>query len=114
MREREKERGSEGERERVYMFVHECTVWSFSFGFTMKSGGRGGYLILHCHQKNYAVLSVTLSPPKLCCVKMGSVVNNFNISLMVRGNVAKSPYPAIFEGKGELKQTSTDIHWLTG
>ena len=91
VREREKERGSEGERERVYMFVHECTVWSFSFGFTMKSGGRGGYLILHCHQKNYAVLSVTLSPPKLCCVKMGSVVNNFNISLMVRGNVAKSP-----------------------
>ena len=65
-RERERERGREGERERVYMFVHECTVWSFSLVHNnyehaqrphlVEEGRKGGYLILHCHHQNYAVL----------------------------------------------------------
>ena len=90
MRVRKRERGKEGERECICLCMnaqcgvsHRCII--------IMSMLKGLIWFYNEEGRKRGISNTTLSPPKLSFVKMGSVVNNFNISLMVRGNVAKSP-----------------------
>ena len=54
------------------------------------------YLSLHCHHQNDS------------CVKMGSDVSHFNVSLIVRDKVTRQcPQTTTSEEKGEPKQIQT-------
>ena len=101
-RERERlcvcERERERERECVCVCVCACLCMNAQGGFSdwciiimSMLKGRIHWRFYKEEGRKGGISNTTLSPPKLCCVKMGSVVNNFNISLLVRGNVAKSP-----------------------
>ena len=60
------------------------------------------YLSLHCHHQTDS------------CVKMGSDVSHFNVSLTVRDKVTRQcPQTATFEKKGELKQIRTEVPLIT-
>ena len=60
------------------------------------------YLSLHCHHQNDS------------CVKMGSDVSHFNVSLTVRDKVTRQcPQTATFEKKEEPKQIRTEVLLLT-
>ena len=60
------------------------------------------YLSLRCHRQNDS------------CVKMGSDVNQFNVSLIVRDKVTRQcPQTTTFEEKGESKQIRTEVPLLT-
>ena len=64
----------------------------------MEMGEEGDiiYLSLHCHHQNDS------------CIKMGSDVSRFNVSLIVRDKVTtQCPYTTTFEEKGEPKQIRT-------
>ena len=54
------------------------------------------YLSLHCHHQNDS------------CIKMGSDVSHFNVSLIVRDKVTRlCPQTTIFVEKGEPKRNRT-------
>ena len=60
------------------------------------------YLSLHCHHQNDS------------CIKMGSDVSHFNVSLTVRDNVTRQrPQTTTFEEKGEPKRIRTEVPLLT-
>ena len=63
----------------------------------MEVGEERDYIIsLHCHRQNDS------------CFKMGSDVSHFNVSLIVRDDVARQcPQTTTFEEKGELKRIRT-------
>ena len=67
----------------------------------MEVGGGGGeiiYLSLHCHHQN--------DP----CIKMGSDVSHFNISLIVRDKVTRQcPQITLFDQRGEPKRIRTEV-----
>ena len=59
------------------------------------------YLSLHCHHRNYF------------CIKVGSDVSHFNVSLIVRDKVTRQcPQTTTFEEKGEPKQIRTEVPLL--
>ena len=61
------------------------------------------YLSPHCHHQNDS------------CIKMGSDVSHFNVSLIVRGKVIRRRLQiTIFEEKGEPKRIRTKVPLLTG
>ena len=60
------------------------------------------YLSLHCHHQNDA------------CIKMGSDVSLFNVSLIVRDKVTREyAQSTTFEEKGEPKRIRTEVPLLT-
>ena len=59
------------------------------------------YLSLHCHHQNDS------------CIKMGSNVSHFNVSLTVRNKVTRQcPQATTFEEKGQQKQIRTESRSL--
>ena len=72
----------------------------------MEVGGGGGreiiYLSLCCHHQNDS------------CIKMGSDVSQFNVSLIVMDKVTgPCPHTTTFEEKGEPKRIRTEVPLLT-
>ena len=60
------------------------------------------YLSLHCHHQNDS------------CIKMGSDVSHFNVSLIVRDKDPRQcPQTTSFEEKGEPKRIRTVVPLLT-
>ena len=57
---------------------------------------------------------VTLSHQNDSCIKMGSDVSHFNISLIVRDKVTRQcPQTTTFEEKGQSKRIRTEVPLLT-
>ena len=55
-----------------------------------------------------------LSPSEWYCLKMGSDLNPFNVSLMVRGKDKRQcPQTTTFKDKGEQEWTQTNVSLLT-
>ena len=71
----------------------------------MEVGDEGDYKIylsLQYHHQNDS------------CIKMGSDVSHFNVSLIVRDNVTRRrPQTTTFEEKGEPKRIRTEVPLLT-
>ena len=66
-------------------------------------GGRGIYILLHCHHQNDS------------CIKMGSDENHFNVSVGGDGQSHKtvSTNHNLFEEKGVPKRCRTEVLPLT-
>ena len=68
-----------------------------------ESGGRG-----RVYNYRYTVTT------RMTCIKMGSDVSRFNVSLIVRDKVTRpSPQTTTFEEKGEPKRYRTEVLPLT-
>ena len=60
------------------------------------------YLSLHCHHQDDS------------CINVGSDESHFNVSLLVRDEVARHcPQSTTFEKKGEPKRIRTEVPLLT-